>query len=710
MTSHKFVVSVLLLIGLLSAFNIGDYLYPSEKNAAVSYTNFTSDGASYSIVSIGGVQSLLLRNNELVTNQSEMETALHSYYIKSYYPSDTELSDLRAAIKRFNDSRNNGYDFKNKEEYTCRDEVLLSNGKISIYGQPARCTDPASCRNVSMLLFSIFAEGLNLGSAEPLYQGLINFTPYSIAMDGLLANYSTRLDNMNEDNLLDTINYIKTTSPLLKNYSLKIESTFFRTPRLNDSADRAACTGVCWGLCPSFDLDQAAAEAIRTQAEAIAKKIEPLQNSQQNAAQLYKSFSSRLEYVKTESAATSYANSFAKLNKTGAAAITVGQESVKRVKDTSLQANLDRLVSLHSTIPEDIRDRNLSHLDVDIAEYAVLMGRVNSTASVNLQVYEETREKKNSVDSLVLVLDSKDLDPASAQSFELLKNRTDDLDVQFRDGLTTPQLEALRSNYSEVESQAQLLIKSESNVPATKAVLLFRGFARRVNTGIAAFAANTKTLEPTSIPDNGPTSFGAFSALIFLSLSSMALLFSLYLLTSFGSRVPKAPQAIASVFACMVVLILVFSFFVYLFLGKTSTNATISEFLADFDSKPAAVILVDLRNTSYSDSQSMTSCAQTLATSLGGKNKSWSVYTLGATTCKVLASSGALAATNQTANGGSMSVSDCLAKAGENSSSFLLDYSPQNEPPRFSIIYQNKAEISANSDYYRSCPLVSLFN
>jgi hypothetical protein len=54
-------------------------------------------------------------------------------------------------------------------------------------------------------------------------------------------------------------------------------------------------------------------------------------------------------------------------------------------------------------------------------------------------------------------------------------------------------------------------------------------------------------------------------------------------------------------------------------------------------------------------------------------------------------------------------VDECLGRADNQSSAFFLGYSPQNEPPKFSIIYQSKAEIKANSDYYKSCPLVALF-
>jgi hypothetical protein len=63
-------------------------------------------------------------------------------------------------------------------------------------------------------------------------------------------------------------------------------------------------------------------------------------------------------------------------------------------------------------------------------------------------------------------------------------------------------------------------------------------------------------------------------------------------------------------------------------------------------------------------------------------------------------------------SGGSSNIdnSECTDALDEAGSSFLLAYSQKNEPPRFSVIYRNRAEISANLDYYESCPLVALFS
>ncbi len=136
MTSPKAVVLLLLLAGLVSALNLSPYFLAGETAASVAYTNFTVGSNNYSIVDINSVSAFVLKNQAILTDRAELDSALYSYYTKIYYPTESEIADLRASILQFNNSRNDGYDFKNKEEYVCRNDVLLSNGKITVFGKP----------------------------------------------------------------------------------------------------------------------------------------------------------------------------------------------------------------------------------------------------------------------------------------------------------------------------------------------------------------------------------------------------------------------------------------------------------------------------------------------------------------------------------------------------------------------------------------------
>ena len=111
--------------------------------------------------------------------------------------------------------------------------------------------------------------------------------------------------------------------------------------------------------------------------------------------------------------------------------------------------------------------------------------------------------------------------------------------------------------------------------------------------------------------------------------------------------------------------------------------------------------MVDLQDASYADAQAMTECAGSLSDTFEQQNKSWVIYRLSTSSCTMVDAQG-----KET----SLSVAECEEKIDTEESSFELAYSPSNEPPKFSIIYENKAEINANLDYYESCPLASLIS
>src|SRR5262249_36972582 len=151
------------------------------------------------------------------------------------------------------------------------------------------------------------------------------------------------------------------------------------------------------------------------------------------------------------------------------------------------------------------------------------------------------------------------------------------------------------ANYTELSGEAQSLLRTESDTPATRVILLFRGFARGINSGIAGVATKSTVVSPSAIPKS-PLTLAGFSALFFLSFGSILMLIFIHIFASHRFRIPKTGHIIGAAFLCLMVVLLVFSVLMYLFLGKTSTDATLPEFLADFGTKNSTSIVVDLRN------------------------------------------------------------------------------------------------------------------
>lgn len=701
MISHKSVALLLLLVTVVSAFDPTEYFYSSESSVTVSYSNFTLDGVDYAIVNFNGVETFLLKEGDPVTSQSEIEQVMHSHYLKSIFPNQSEIDELKDLVQEFNDSRNDGYDWKNKEEYLCRNDVLFSNGRITVSGEPVTCIDEETCQQNALLLFAAYGEGLGLGSAEPLYDALYAFAPSSFKMDWILGNMSEKLENLDETNVGDTLDYIADNVDNLRDYSADIESTIFRSPRRDDEQDKDDCYLTCFAICPSFDLDQDTLDDLEDATDEISSKIGPLEGYETIASKIYDNSRSRMDYSTTEALADTYSSQFSDLNSTAETVIPMGSDATTKVLNATLYNKVDSLKKLRINIPSDIDLRDFSTTEDDLDEFEGLLDEVEAASIVILEQYNDTRNAKNLADSIIIVLETKDLDPVASGSLKLLKNESEDLDARFHDGLTLAELTELETDYMDIVETGQDLLKKETDMPANRVLLLFRGFARNVNTGIATVAEDTEVISPQEIPDNKVLTLGMFSLVLFISLASIVALIFLYVIATTRFDIPKTGQILASAFVSVIVILLGFSAFTFLFLSKTSTEATLTEFLSDFESKETTAIVVDLQDTSYSDALAMNSCASSLAETFADKNKSWTIYRISGSSCTVTEESGQ----NRT-----LAVSECLEGAGAEPSSFELGYSSSNEPPQFSVIYTNKAKINANLDYYESCPLVSLFS
>jgi len=701
MTSQKAAALLLVLVALSSAFNIDECLYPSEENATITYENFTSNGHSYSILSIDGEESFLLKNGEPVTNGSAVSDVVSSYYLGMYYPTDEEIESVRELLDIYNASRNDGQKFPGKEEYVCRG-VIFIDGRVKDGTTPIYCrneNDTELCEKAAILMYqflSSVAEVPPVASPTDLLGPIKEFGFASYGTDEALDDVNAKFDEAEDERsaMYEALRSTEDAIPELEGYLEEMEDSQFTWTKSK------ACDANHWCLCPDIDLNDTALDELTEEVDALLDKLGPYEQYELVVAKINSNCAERLDYALVEGLAAEYMDEFAEMNESGAAAIDMAEEATDHVSNFTLSNKLSRLKSLHLSIPDDIKNREFNITEDKLAEYEILTAEITDMSSLLLNEYNETRDAKNRLDSVLVLLETKDLDPVSMEALQLIRNESADLDAEFRDGLTMEELNVIEEGYDAVADEAEALLHVESDAPATKVLLLFRGFARNVNTGIATFAEKTEMMEPGQIPENSATTLGLFSGLVFLSLGAIVVLVFLYIAATSEFSIPKSSHILASAFLSMLILLLGFSAFMYLFLGKTSTDATLSEFLTDFESKDSTAILVDLRNASYSDAIAMGSCAGSLSESFESQNRSWTIYKVTPNTCTKM---------TQDANK-TMTPEDCLAAAENESSSFVFQYSETNEPPKFSVIYENRAEIRANYDYYDSCPLVALFS
>ncbi len=702
MASLKPFVLLLLAFGIISAFSVSDYLRPTEAKAVVQFTNFTLGNTSYSIVSINGANTFLLSNGNIVPAKPDIQAALKSYYSTYYLPSPVDLENLQTLIQSYNYSRNDGGVFKGQEESACLGSLFI-DGRVPWDGQPVVCrneSDDALCQVAANLMFQYLsaATGGTAPVAAPsdLYAPIQLFGFASYGTSTILNTDTSMLEAAEADptKTFDALTYMENTTPQLAIYKAEMENNLF-TLTVNGTTNQNH-----WGICPDISLNGSALSAINTTVTAMSVKTAPYQNLDSTSTAIANNTATRLAYFNDKTQAQTYGTRFASLNASGSAAITLGQSAVAHVSSADLSSDLDNLTALQATIPEDIAANDFTNLDSELSQYGNLTIEVKNLSSSALDSYNKALNAKTSANSMLLMVETSDSNFVTMNTLGVLQNETQDLDARFRDGLTPSQFDALASNYTAIESSATPLLNDSEQPPATRLLAMFRGFTRRVNVGIDNIAVQTD-ISPQSIP-KGIVPLGAFSALVLLSFSSIAILAFLYIFSSIRFSVPKTGHILAVAFLCAMIALASFTVFMFIFLGKTSTDANLQEFMSDFSTKNSTAIFIDLSNTSsVSDANAMQSCASILADSLEAQNKTWSMYTITPSACTLTPEKGA---------NSSLAVGTCANLSGSAPSSFVLSYSQTDQVPKFTIIYQDKALIQGNADYYNSCPLVAFFN
>ena len=96
------------------AFQMTDYLYSGEHITTVTYENFTLSGSSYSLVKVGATESFILKDGNPLTNETDVTSVLKAYYKSKYYPTSTQIEEIKGLIDSYNSSRNDGGRWKER--------------------------------------------------------------------------------------------------------------------------------------------------------------------------------------------------------------------------------------------------------------------------------------------------------------------------------------------------------------------------------------------------------------------------------------------------------------------------------------------------------------------------------------------------------------------------------------------------------------------
>lgn len=696
-------VSLFLLFSVCFPVSVSDYakyLYKSEDVNLTTIENFTIDASNYSMVKYSGTPVLLYKNELLLNDINQITLAIQKYYKNNFYVNQSELDDIRNLLIAYNQSRNDGQKYLGKEEYACR-EALLLNG-FNYGGSKIYCDSTENCSKVAIVFYTApYTEGVRRQYDLPTTTNLLRaFATASYGNDQVLKDDISLLDNISESNINSSLNQISSSVSLLGQYKNTIEGTIFRTPVGDSSgADWKKCIEQnCFAICPDLSLNGSVLNQINSNVTTLISRIGPYINYQSVAQSTYLSTNSRLNYTDNEKMTVYYTNVYLPLFDDATQTASSADYMLSLIASTSLQTKVSRLKELSLSINQSIAGRNFTGIESDLDEYTKLTSAIKTSLPKLQAYYNATISAKKETDVAIFKLYLQDLSVENKARFEKVRTYVSSLDNLFKSGeATETQLSTLADSYKNATKAADSINQAEQSKP-TSILSRFRTFSRNINSALASSLPYFK-IDNAAILKSKSFVFGSLSVAIFISLFAGVAFLSVIYYTVFGLSKSILKRAIFAFFLFILLFgALLVSAIFHVYLEKTVDSAQLGEFLSDLKVQKQAVVFIDTTNSTAGDiNNDMVSCGLSLANSLSNKSISTTVYQYTNGSCSLVTKD------SQT----DLPVSQCVSNTKSNPA-FVIRYSPTKPGAIFGAIYDIKAYLTGDQLYYKSCAISDL--
>lgn len=703
MKLSQIVFSLLLVLGLgFSTFFMEDHLYQGENVGMVSYEPFSFSGIQYKLVKINQNLSFILNPDGFpIEDKAKISDIVSSYYKLKYAPSDQDLSDVRTLLIQYNSSRNDGNQsatgvkIPGKEEQECKNVLLLSD-KILYFGKPLTCVDDASCNlTTKVIYYSEYAPGdpirktMTFASA---FKVVKSFGFASHTLDTTIEDSIKKIDSATEDTLKDSLLSIKSNIPLLQSAEKDIEGSILRFPK--DKEDLNKCKQEqCLTLCPPLSLYDKSLTDLNSKIDFILSNSAQYFGSKSVAASLYQTTQDRLFFKDANDKSIYYKSVLKPIAPNISIVISKAEEVSSYINNQSFKLKLDSLKDARDRINLSFVKRDFSNIDEDIVQYKYLAEEVKNLTGPVFENYKDSFDAKQKTTALIFSLESKDLNSESATRLSELQSAVITLDSQFAKGLSPDQYLYLQQSYSDVSTQANSLMTSNSDFVLFSK---FRSLARKLNVGIASFSESSSVIPESQFSQLAKKIPLSFSIIFFISLTSVVVLIGIS-----SVKVAKSKGSLILFGVIIITLlgvVLVSSLGFYYYLDKTSNSADSQEFVVSIMGEKNVAIVMQLDNAPDNAISNMKYCAKALNNSLNDAeaNRSVILYEVKGSECKITGS-----ITNLT------NTSSCTPKTVE--PKFYFKYSQDSLKPSFSAVFDKSAHISGNAEYYQQCSISAIF-
>ncbi|MBN2122024.1 hypothetical protein JW721_03130 [Candidatus Micrarchaeota archaeon] len=686
----KMALCLMFVLGILSAFSVGDYLRAGENET--SSEEFTAFGSNYELILIDGEEALLLKEGEVLESQSEIEDALREYYTSRYYPSQADIDEIYDLVTLYNESRENGDMYEGVEEKYCRMSFFLDVGLFSCTNDtdiPPTNWDEARGNDCYMLSSVICEEYGDLFGCSDPWDIIDMVRDFAMSSDGLteiVARSHNNLDNISEDNIYDVFTQLKTDIEKTKEYEGKLEDSIFRVPWTANGDD---CND-CLGICTPIIIDEEYLEQAEEKIDELLPRLQYIGEYEELAEKVYLSTIQREDYHEVSLLYDYYDGLFAPEKQRAAELTADADEALELVSDSTVSANAARADELVFLIEERLNASEFASINASRSELVAKLNVLEERISFSYEVYENASEAKEIADSLFFTLETKGLSEEEAAQFTALKSEKRTQDRSFVDGLSADKYAQLTDKYLELSASASDMLNNGE--AAGVIVDTFKGAGMKTNNGISDLVTTMVPLERTEREEISGYAPLLISGLSFFSLSSLAVFLMVFVSAVFAGAFRNKLVLLGGVLAlgCSILFAGVLSGGIYFVLSSSSTDASFTDFQSQVLGSDHVSIMIDSNQASAGTASAMMRCAQELSSNLEGKEVI--IYEKLDGNCLI---------------NNSITLSECYNTIEE--PIVVLSYSEADEAPQFSTGFVYKGTFYGDEEYFSDCQLATGF-
>lgn len=436
---------VMLFATITFAFNISEFLYPSEDKSSLVEQQIVYDSKQYVLYYINSIPILLIdQNSNIVSDSTLAKSILESFYSKDTLLSESDKTLFLEKIKAFNKSRDlplaevSATKSYYGTEKWCKQSVGLETNP---------CNSSQSCFLTANIVCSLFVVSGGSGDCDPYILGPAIYD-YSTSLNSLEQSLNSILattSSLSIANLAESYSSILSAINKAKSAALSIQKSNLMANRDNPNS-----IGVCFP--PKFDF-----EAL-DQAKAIIEKyysnLGPLKELDASVAILLKNSQERLNYFKAKQKISTFKPRWEEIKAKYSNLYEDANRYAPNLADSSFVELYKKFISSWNTIENKITTMDEKFLEEELDLISSIAPKLQKELNSSLGPYNTyVQERENAQNALLYLKYSISSSKQDQVKYLNFVQKKESLDKQFSPPLSSTKYLEAAQKYIQLKNE-----------------------------------------------------------------------------------------------------------------------------------------------------------------------------------------------------------------------------------------------------------------